>query len=94
MIYDNVYISTKGNCLIAFGKPVRPYYSVVLLDGNSFCGDVVLDSFNEASQNKDNILDQIYISKYVQTVALNPNFMNTSFLRAVFTFMCIFLNHP
>ena len=27
-------------------------------DGNSFYEDVVLDSFNKASRDKDNILDQ------------------------------------
>ena len=35
-------------------------YSVMQSDGNSFCGDVVLDSFNKASRDEDNILDQIY----------------------------------
>ena len=35
-------------------------------DGNSFAGDVVLESFNKASQDEDNILDQIYKSKYVR----------------------------
>ena len=34
-------------------------------DGNSFFGDVVLDSFNKASRGEDDILDQIYKSKYV-----------------------------
>ena len=29
-------------------------------DGNSFCGDVVMDSVHTASRDKDNILDQIY----------------------------------
>ena len=33
-------------------------------DRNSFCGDVVLESFNKASRNEDNFLDQIYESKY------------------------------
>ena len=37
-------------------------------DGNSFCGDVVLDSFNNASRDEDNILDQIYASKYVRII--------------------------
>ena len=27
-------------------------------DGNSFCRDVVLDNFNKASRDGDNILDQ------------------------------------
>jgi len=27
-------------------------------DGNSFCGDVVLDSFNKAYRDEDSILDQ------------------------------------
>ena len=35
-------------------------------DGNSFCGDVVLDSFNKASRDEDNTLDQEYKSKYVR----------------------------
>ena len=34
-------------------------------DGNSFCGDVVLNSFNKSSRDEDNILDQVYQSKYV-----------------------------
>ena len=35
-------------------------------DGNSFCGDVVSDSFHRASQDEDNILEQMYGSKYVR----------------------------
>ena len=35
-------------------------------DGNSFCGDVVLDSFNKASRDEDKILYQVYKSKYVR----------------------------
>ena len=34
-------------------------------DTNSFCGDVVLDSFNKASRDEDKILDQVNIIKYV-----------------------------
>ena len=30
-------------------------------DGNSFGGDVVLDSFNMSSRDKDRILDQKYL---------------------------------
>ena len=30
-------------------------------DGNSFCGDIVLDSFNKASKDEDNIVDLIYM---------------------------------
>ena len=41
-------------------------YSVMQSDGNSFCGDVVLNSFDKASRDKDNILDQVYKSKYVR----------------------------
>ena len=29
-------------------------------DGNSFCGDVVLDSFNMQYRDEDSILDQIH----------------------------------
>ena len=31
--------------------------------GNSFCGDVVLECFNKASRDEDNILEQILKKK-------------------------------
>ena len=34
--------------------------------GNSFCRDVVLNSFKKASRDEVNILDQVYESKYVR----------------------------
>ena len=37
-------------------------------DGNSFYRDVVLDSFNKVSWDEDNILDQIYKSKYARII--------------------------
>ena len=39
-------------------------------DGNSFCGDVVLNSFNKAFRVEDNILDQVYESKYVRIIIM------------------------
>ena len=38
-------------------------YIVMLSDGNSFSGDAVLD---KTSRDEDNILNQIYKSKYVR----------------------------
>ena len=38
-------------------------YSVIQSYGNSFCGDVVLDSFNKVSRDKENILGK-YCSEY------------------------------
>ena len=35
-------------------------YSVMQLDGDSFCGDVVLGSFNMVNSDEDRILDQKY----------------------------------
>ena len=35
-------------------------YSVMQSDGNSYDGDVVLDSFNKASRDEDSIFDQKY----------------------------------
>ena len=35
-------------------------------DGNSFCGDVVLNSFNKSFRDKDHIFDQVFKSKYVR----------------------------
>ena len=34
------------------------WYSVMQSDGKSFCGDVVLDSFNMVYSNEDSILDK------------------------------------
>ena len=39
---------------------LRYIYSVIQSDGNSFCGDVVLDSFNIVYSDEDSILDQKY----------------------------------
>ena len=36
-------------------------------EGNRFCGDVVLNSFNKVCRDEDNILDQVYESEYVRT---------------------------
>ena len=41
-------------------------YSVMQSDGNSYCGDVVLDSFNKVYWDEDTILEQIYKRKYVR----------------------------
>ena len=41
-------------------------YSVMQSNGNSFCGDVIFDSFNKAFRDEDNILDQMYEHKYVR----------------------------
>ena len=41
------------------GKIYNNIYTVMQSDGNTFYGDVVLDSFNKASRDEDNILDQI-----------------------------------
>ena len=39
-------------------------YSLMQLDGNSFGGDVVLESVDMASRDGDNILDQIFFEVY------------------------------
>ena len=43
-------------------------YSVMQSDGNSLCGDDVLDRFYEAPGDEDNILDQICKRKYVRII--------------------------
>ena len=49
-IFKNLKISAFGLCNCT--------YSVMQSDGNSFCGDVVLDSFDMEYRDKDSILDQ------------------------------------
>ena len=39
-------------------------------NGNSSSGYVVLDSFTKGSRDKDNILDQMYESKYVRIIIM------------------------
>ena len=41
-------------------------YSVMQLDGDSFCGDVVLVSFNMLYSDEDSILDQKYEKRIFQ----------------------------
>ena len=43
-------------------------YSVMQSDGNSIYGDVVLATFNKASRDEENILDQKYKNKYVRII--------------------------
>ena len=60
-------------------------------DGSSFSGDVVVDIFNKASRDEDNILDQMHKRKYVYTAeGLKPNFMSF-LLCTAFLLICIFL---
>ena len=61
--YENT-IWTHGNP----AKIPQDFYSVMQSDENSFYGNVVSDSFNNTSRDEDNILEQIYYSKYVRTI--------------------------
>ena len=47
----------QTNCIII---------SVMQSDGNVICVEVVLVSFNKASRDENNILDQMHKSKYVR----------------------------
>ena len=44
--------------------------NIPVTDENSFGGDVVLDSFNKATQEEDNILEKVYHSKYVRIILM------------------------
>ena len=60
--------------MFSLANNARCLYSVMQSDGNSVCGDAVLNSFNKASRDEDNILDQIYIEQKC------PNFYYDDFL--------------
>ena len=72
---DSFFLSDYRVCFVKY-KPMKlgflgvdvRVYCVIQSDGNSFCGDVVLDSFNKAPRDEDNIFDQIYKSKYVRNI--------------------------
>ena len=49
-------------------------YSVIKSDLNSFCGDVLFDSFNKTSRDENNVLDQIYESKHVLDIIERKKF--------------------
>ena len=54
-----------------FDKPqFQVQCDAISADGNSFCGDVVSDSFNKRFRDEDNILDQIYKNKYVRIIIM------------------------
>ena len=48
----------------------QSYYSVMQSDRNSFYGDVVSNSFNKPSYDEDNMLNQMYNSKYVHIIII------------------------
>ena len=59
-IFFNIAFSVqklRGKCPNC-GQDVLTY-SVMQSDRNSFCEDVVLNSFNKASRDEDKILDQV-----------------------------------
>ena len=56
---NNVYLWTT-----TYIQNVKAFTTVMQSDGNSFGGDVVLDSVNVASKDKDSILDQIYANRF------------------------------
>ena len=60
-------------------------FSFMQSDGNSFCGDVALDSFKKASWDEDNILDQIYASKYVWIFIMMILFLNNIIWKCILT---------
>ena len=49
---------------------IQDTYSVMQSNGNSFYGNVVSDSFHNASSDEDKILKQIYGSKYIRIVIM------------------------
>ena len=53
-----MFIREKCRLYILFGA--YTIYSVMHSDGNSFCGDVVLGSFNMVYNDEDSIKDQKY----------------------------------
>ena len=54
-------------------------YSVMHSDGSSFCGDVVLDSYNIAYRDKDSILDQIFSAFYYEDLEFEEWFKKMHF---------------
>ena len=79
----------KGDLVTVCTGPSCTTYSVILLDRNSFWGDVVLDRFNKASRDKEIFNQNAY---YNTIVSLKPNFMSSLLLCAAFLQINIFFN--
>ena len=64
-----IYLQKNISDVLSAKRPTRVVeipsatYSVMQSDGSSFCEDVVLDT---GSRDEDNILNQIYRSKFVR----------------------------
>ena len=54
-------------------------------DGNSFCEDVVLNSFNKEAREEDNILDKVYKRKYVRTFIMMILFLYDIIRKCIIT---------
>ena len=67
---NSVPFSRTKSPLSSSSSRVTPLHSVMQSDGNSFGGNVVLDSFNKVCRDRDSILDQ----KYEKQISENFNF--------------------
>ena len=68
-LFNSVGQLLDGVWLHNIGFDGSSSYSVMQLDVNSFCGDVVSGSFNKTSWDED-ILDQINKRKYVRIIIM------------------------
>ena len=68
-----------------YGVIIRRYCVMQQPDGNSFCGDVVSDSFNKTSRDEDEILDQIYESKYIRIIIMMILILYTIIRKCILT---------
>ena len=74
---ENSHRQLKHNMLIL-------WYSVMQSEGNSFCGDVVLDGFNVSYRDDDSILAQKYESKYLEIFIMKILYLKSYWRKCIF----------
>ena len=72
-VNDNAPVFVSSPYYLNIRNISNKNYNVLQSDGNSFCGDVVLDSFNMVCSDEDSIYDLKYEKKDVFGIFMTNN---------------------
>ena len=73
-------------------KIIFTTFSMMQLNGNSFCVYVVFDSSKKGISDEANILDQIFTSKYVQSFIMMISILYNIIGKCIVVMCCISFN--
>ena len=83
--------TTKINYALLLVHSLSPLYIVMQSDGNSFCGDVVLDSSSMACRNEDSNVEQNYEKQILGNIAQNNKKIIGLRFSSTVVLVCIFV---